>query len=176
MVPRFRVTPVRTNASDGRPLYSGELARLAGVSRDTLRYYERRRLLPGVARSASGYRLYPPQAVLRVTLIRGALSIGFSVGELAVIFGERDRGGAPCQQVRTLAAKKLVTLEAQLRDLQRWRTELRKTLASWDRLLGKTPRGQRAGLLEAFVASHSNHQKQKANVLVGGKRKQEKQR
>lgn len=165
---------MRGNASHDRPLYSGELAQLAGVSRDTLRYYERQHLLPDVERSAAGYRLYRPQAVLRVRMIRGALAIGFSVSELAAIFGERDRGGAPCHQVRTLAAKKLAGLDAQLRDLQRWRTDLRKTLAGWDRLLGKTQRGERAGLLEAFVASHPKRQNRGVKILAGGKRKQEK--
>ena len=149
---------MRSNASTDRPLYSGELARLAGVSPDTLRYYERRHLLPTVPRSASGYRLFPPHALVRVRLIRGALSIGFSIKELVAIFGERDRGGAPCRTVRTLASRKLADLEARLRDLQTWRGELRKTLAEWDRILGKTPKGKRAGLLEAFVASHPTHQ------------------
>ena len=59
---------------------------MAGVSTDTLRYYERCRLLPAVPRSA-------PQALVRVRLIQGALAIGFSVKELAAIFGERDGGG-----------------------------------------------------------------------------------
>src|SRR6516225_2058259 len=156
-------------------MHSGELARLAGVSSDTLRYYERQRLLPDVPRSASGYRLFPPEALARVRLIRGALSIGFSVRELAAIFGERDRGGAPCSRVRTLAADKLATLEAQLRDLQLWRRELKTTLAEWDRLLRKTPRGQRAGLLEAFVATHPTHQGRSSRVtaLAGGNHQRE---
>lgn len=145
---------MRPNASPTRPLYSGELARLAGISPDTLRYYERCRLLPAAPRAASGYRLFPPHALTRVRLIRGALSLGFSVKELAAIFGQRDRGEAPCHRVRALAAGKLAGVEAQLRDLHTHREELRKTLAEWDRILGKTPRGQRAGLLEAFVASH----------------------
>jgi DNA-binding transcriptional MerR regulator len=126
------------------------LARLAGLSTDTLRYYERRHLLPDAPRSVSGYRLFPPEALARVRLIRGALCIGFSVTELAAIFRERDRGGVPCSRVRALAADKLATLEEQLRDLQSWRRELKTTLAEWDRLLHKTPRGQRTGLLEVF--------------------------
>jgi DNA-binding transcriptional MerR regulator len=156
-------------------MYSGELARLAGVSTDTVRHYERRHLLPEAPRSASGYRLFPPEALARVRLIRGALSIGFSVRELAAIFGERDRGGAPCSRVRTLAADKLATLEAQLRDLQLWRRELKTTLAEWDRLLRKTPRGQRAGLLEAFVATHPTHQGRSSRVtaLAGGNHQRE---
>jgi hypothetical protein len=57
-----------------------------------------------------------------------------------------------------LAAEKLTALEALLRDLQSWRRELKTALAEWDRLLRKTPRGQRAGLLEAFGA-HPTRQK-----------------
>jgi DNA-binding transcriptional MerR regulator len=110
-------------------------------------------------------------------LIRGALSIGFSVRELAAILDERDHGGAPCQRVRKLAAEKLVALEARLRDLQSWRRVLRKTLADWDRVLRKTPRGKRAGLLEAFVATHPIRQKRisRFDALARGNRKREKQ-
>ena len=106
--------------------------------------------------------------------------------ELSAIFGERDRGGAPCQRVRKLAAEKLVAVEERLRDLQSWRRELRTTLADWDRLLRKTPRGKRAGLLESFVATHptngpTNRAKNRSSVsrgdvLVRGRNKREKQR
>jgi DNA-binding transcriptional MerR regulator len=156
-------------------MHSSELARLAGVSTDTLRYYERARLLPVAPRSSSGYRLFPTQALNRVRLIRGALAIGFSVRELAAIFAERDRGGAPCRRVRELAREKLATIERSLRDLQIWRRELRTTLAGWDRLLGKTPRGQRAGLLETFVASHPTRQTRYSSLtlLTRGHQKRE---
>src|SRR5258708_20658171 len=86
-------------------MHSSELARLAGVSTDTLRYYERLRLLPAAPRSASGYRLFSAQALNRIRLIRGALAIGFSVRELATIFAERDRGGPPCHRVGELARR-----------------------------------------------------------------------
>lgn len=158
-------------------MHSGELARFAGVSADTVRFYERRGLLPKAERSASGYRLFPAEALLRVQLIRGALSIGFSVSELAAIFRERDHGGAPCHRVRKLAAEKLAGLEARLREMQSWRRELRKTLAGWDRLLRKTPRGERARLLEAFVATHptSRMRRNHVNALTRGNYKREKQ-
>lgn len=83
---------VEPNGSTNRPLRSGELARIAGVSGDTVRYYERLRLLPAAPRSASGYRLFPPESIVRIQLIRSALSIGFSTRELREILGERDRG------------------------------------------------------------------------------------
>jgi DNA-binding transcriptional MerR regulator len=165
---------VRASDSTTRPLYSGELARLAGVSTDTLRYYERSGLLPAAPRSASGYRLYPREALHRVGLIRSALSIGFSVRDLAGIFRERDREhGTPCRRVRELAARKLVQLESQLQDMRSWRRELRATLAEWDVILAKTPRGQKARLLEALASTHPKTQARTfaMDVLARGNRR-----
>jgi DNA-binding transcriptional MerR regulator len=96
---------------------------------------------------------YKHDFALRVKLIRGALCVGFSVKEFEGIFHERDRGGAPCKRVRNLASEKLAALETQLRDLTHLRQELRSAIAEWDRVLKKTPRGKRAGLLERFVAT-----------------------
>jgi DNA-binding transcriptional MerR regulator len=78
------------------PLSSGELADLAGVSRDTLRHYERKGVLPRPLRSQNSYRQYPPEALQRVQLVRRALSVGFTLDELAKVLKVRDGGGAPC--------------------------------------------------------------------------------
>src|SRR2546429_3524843 len=95
----FNVAPT---ASNNRPLRSGELARRAGVSPDTLRHYERRGLLPRPQRAAAGYRLYLPEALARVRLIRGALSLGVSGKELWTILAGPDPGGAPLPRARSL--------------------------------------------------------------------------
>lgn len=139
--------------SPTKVMQSSELARLAGVSVDSLRYYERNRLLPAVQRSSAGCRLFPPEAFMRVQMIRGALSVGFSIKELGQIFTVRDYGGTPCHQVRKLGTGKLGLIESQIKDLQSRRRELRKTLIKWDRLLKQTPHGKRAGLLEVFAHS-----------------------
>jgi len=112
--------------------------------------------------------------VVRVQLIRCALSIGFSVSDLADIFRERDGGGIPCRRVRELAAEKLVTLEARLRDLRSWRRELRNTLAEWDRLLAMTARGKQDRLLEALAATHpkSHTPRSFPGVLARGNQKE----
>ena len=81
-------------------MLAGELARLAGVSTDTLRHYERKGLLPAPQRAANGYRQYAAGSLDRVRLIRRALAIGFTIDELAVILKERDRGHAPAQAAR----------------------------------------------------------------------------
>jgi DNA-binding transcriptional MerR regulator len=147
-------------------MYSGELARLAGVSADTVRYYEREGLLRTAPRSASGYRIFPQDALDRVQLIRSALVIGFSVRELTEILRERNSGGVPCHRVRELVASKLVALESRLRELRLWRTELRNTLAQWDRVLAKTPRGKQARLLEAFAATLPRNYPRNANLRL----------
>ena len=131
-------------------LSSGKLADLAGVSRDTLRHYERKGVLPRALRGQNGYRQYPPDALQRVQLIRRALSVGFTLAELASVLKVRDAGGAPCEEVRRLATQKLLDVQDQLRELSQLRDDLQKTLSDWDARLARRARGQRANLLESL--------------------------
>ena len=140
-------------------LRSGELARLAGVSADTLRHYERKGLLPPPRRSPNGYREYPPQAIERVRLVRRALTVGFTIDELARMLKERDRGGAPCREVRALAEEKLAEMETRLDEITAVRDELRELLQDWDERLDKTGTNERAGLLEALAATPADRER-----------------
>jgi DNA-binding transcriptional MerR regulator len=132
-------------------LRSGELAALAGISPDTLRHYERMKLLPVPARSSGNYRLYPPEALDRVRLIRHALVVGFSLPELAKILKVRDEGGAPCRQVKRLLEGKLLQMDEQIADLVAMRDQVRTVLADWDERLTHTSEGKPARLLETLV-------------------------
>jgi DNA-binding transcriptional MerR regulator len=137
-------------------LSSGELADLAGVSRDTLRHYERKGVLPRPLRSHNAYRQYPPEALPRVQLIRRALSVGFTLDELARVLKVRDAGGAPCEEVRKMAAQKLLNVQDQLRELTALRDDLQKTLQDWDARLAQRGKGKQANLLEGLsVGAHS---------------------
>lgn len=138
--------------SSGKTLRSGELARLSGVSPDTLRYYERKKLLTPPPRTQGGYRCYPPDALARVQLIRRALGWGFSIDELARILKARDTGGVPCKMVHALAGEKLTELDQQLQELTRFRRELSTVLRRWDIQLARH-RGGRAHLLESIAAA-----------------------
>jgi len=130
-------------------LRSGELARLAGISTDTLRHYERKGLLaPG--RSPNGYREYPSGALERVRLVQRALSVGLTLEELSRILRVRDRGGAPCRQVRALVAAKLEALDERIRAMIALRDEMSALLGEWDAHLAETPEGERALLLETW--------------------------
>lgn len=138
--------------SGNSALSSGELADLAGVSRDTLRHYERKGVLPRPLRGHNGYRQYPTEALRRVQLVRRALSVGFTLDELAQVLKVRDAGGAPCEEVRRLAAQKLVNVQDQLRELAELRDDLQKTLRDWDARLARRTQGRRANLLESLSA------------------------
>jgi DNA-binding transcriptional MerR regulator len=136
-------------------LRPGEVARASGVSTDTLRHYERKGVLAAPRRSRNGYREYPSSAINRVLLVRGALSMGFTLEELAPILGARDRNGVPCGKVRELAASKLSEVEINLEALKSLRDELRAILLDWDARLAQTPRGERAALLESLASRAS---------------------
>src|ERR1700727_4038370 len=91
-----------------KTLYSGALAKSAGVSPDTIRHYEKIGVLPRASRTQSGYRVYPASALERVLVVQRALRIGFTLAELAEVLKARDAGGAPCQLVFKLADKNVV--------------------------------------------------------------------
>jgi len=155
---------------DEKLLRSGQLAKMAGVSTDLLRHYERIGVLPAALRAPNGYRLYPPQSVKLVCAVRSSVALGFSLAELSRIFAMRDHGGIPCRKVRALAEEKLQRVEQSLKELQALRRHIRETLNLWDQRLAETAKGQRAGLLES-LAEIPEKRKAAASGLKKGFRK-----
>ena len=133
-----------------------ELAASAGISTDTLRYYERSGVLPKPARTDSGYRRYPPAAVARVAMIRRALAIGFSIKELARVLRDRDQGGAPCRKVRAIVGDRLSRIDVELAALTALKSDLVELLADWDAKLAATPGNVQARLLESLKDPQKN--------------------
>jgi len=132
-------------------LRSGELARLTGVSADTLRHYERLGILPTSQRTNGGYRMFPPSAVERVQLAQRALQLGFSLNELSEILRSRDSGGVPCHRVLNLTEAKLHSLGEQIQELRRTQDYMRKLVRAWRKRLKHTPPGSKAMLLHSLV-------------------------
>lgn len=128
-----------------------DIAQATGVSTDTLRHYERKGLLPRVHRTASGHRRYSRETVERVLLIQRALVVGFSLNDLGRVLSVRDRGGAPCHNVRALVGDRLDALERQIEELRMLRDELRMLIADWDLVLSSTPAGKPARLLDMLA-------------------------
>ncbi len=135
-------------------LLIGELARIIGVSADTLRHYERKGVIKSPARSAKGYRLYPPETVERVKLVRRALGVGFTLAELAAILAEREKGGAPCRRAFALTTAKLKDLENRIAEMQSLHGELQTLVRDWDAKLSENESDEKpVFLLENFIGA-----------------------
>lgn len=132
-----------------------ELARIAHISTDTLRHYERLGLISRAKRSGNGYREYSLETLDRVRLIQSALSIGFTLSELGRIFRIRERGGVPCREVRDLAAGKAAELTENIRRMKQLRARIQQLLRNWDERLQTTAAGARSGLLESLTGETS---------------------
>lgn len=110
-------------------LLIGELARQAGVRITTVRFYERRGLLPEPERAASGYRYYSDTAVERLRFIQRAKVLGFSLQEIAELLSLSRNPEAGCEEVRQRAAAKMVAVETRIERLQRIRSALGQLMA-----------------------------------------------
>lgn len=116
-----------------KPLLIGELARLAGVKSDSVRFYERSGLLPKPARGANGYRVYEQATVDQLRFIKKAQSLGFSLDEIKRILSLRGRGPTTCRCVVSMAEATLEETERKLRETRRFAASLRKHLKDWKR-------------------------------------------
>lgn len=112
----------------------GEVSTRAGVSIDTVRYYERRRLLPVAPRSQGGFRLFTPETVERVQFIKQAQEIGLSLDEIGQLLS--TGGGAnECRSVRDLLRAKLTELGERIKVMQDFRHTLARHLGACEREL-----------------------------------------
>jgi MerR family copper efflux transcriptional regulator len=134
-------------------LHSGGLAKVTGVSPDTIRHYEKIGVLPKASRTEAGYRLYAESAVERVLVVRRALRIGFTLAELADVLKTRDAGGAPCQRVYKLAKEKLKGVSAEMMALKKTERYLKQVLSDWERRMRRTLPGQRSNLLHSLTGA-----------------------
>jgi Hg(II)-responsive transcriptional regulator len=96
---------------------TGELAKRAGVNVETLRFYERKGLLPMPPRRPSGYREYPPGDVRRIRFIKRAQELGFSLGEIRDLLALRGLRGATAAEVQSRAEAKLADIRRKIADL-----------------------------------------------------------
>src|SRR5260370_5512402 len=101
-----------------KSLRSGELARLANVNVQTLRFYERQGLLAEPPRRSSGYREYPPEAVCLVRVIKPAPELGFSLREIKELVPLREMPRATFGEVVVLAPPKNDEIDTQVNDLR----------------------------------------------------------
>ncbi len=108
----------------------GQLARKAQVHVETVRYYERRGLLPQPLRRWSGYRQYSQDDVIRLRFIKRAQRLGFSLKEIAELLSLRVDPDTSCHDVKQRAEAKLADIEAKILALEQMKKALKKLAAS----------------------------------------------
>lgn len=102
----------------------GELAAAVGLPSQTIRFYERKGLLPDPERGANGYRTYAESSLTRLHFIGAAQAAGLTLAEIASIIELRDDGTVPCTHVAGLVENKLASVRARIRTLAALETEL----------------------------------------------------
>lgn len=105
--------------SEEPALTIGGLARAAGIGVETVRFYERRGLLPEPPRTPSGYRQYPADAVDRLRFIRRAQGLGFTLQEISDLLDLRVDEVAACGPVEARAREKLEQVGMKIGELRR---------------------------------------------------------
>lgn len=126
------MTPVATTGSREkfmRSLTIGRLAEAAGVNLETVRYYERIKLMPSPARTASGHRVYEDGHVRWLMFIRRGRELGFSIEQIRALLALAEPSRASCAEVREIARTHLDEVRAKLADLLRLEGILSATIA-----------------------------------------------
>ncbi len=108
----------------------GKVARLSGVSIDTIRFYERNGLIPDPPRRESGYRDYPEETVFRLKFIKNAKEIGFTLAEIRELLGLRTTKKTNCESVQKMAEEKIRVVKEKIRNLEGIQVALEKLLES----------------------------------------------
>lgn len=142
----------------------GELAEQAGVNVQTVRFYERRKLLPEPSRTGSGYRQYGEQELKQLQFIRQAKSLGFTLDEIREIIRSRGRGQCPCTDVIAIAERHLGDVTEQIQTLEAFKSELTAAIRQWKKA-GKqnVAAGAICTLIERTMAQRNPMARRKSN-------------
>lgn len=107
-------------------LIIGQLAEKAQVNVETVRYYERKGLIPKPPQRASGYRQYPQETVARIQFIKNAKELGFSLREISELLSLRVNPDSRCGDVKKRAEEKISDIEEKIKTLQKMKKALLK--------------------------------------------------
>ena len=121
------VTASRAERLDGIPI--GELSRLTGVNIETIRYYEKIKLLRPPPRTEGGRRVYGPTETRLLAFIRRGRELGFGLDDIRALLALGAPGKASCADVREIAAHHLGDIRSKIDDLRKLERQLAKTIA-----------------------------------------------
>jgi len=116
-----------------------DIAKRAGVSAHTVRYYERIGLLDATRHAANRYRSFGVAAVERLRFVQQAKRLGFSLAEIRKILDTCDTCASPCPLVREIVRARIVENAARIRELERLQCRLEQALRRWARMPDGAP-------------------------------------
>ena len=102
----------------------GQMAKQADIHVETIRYYERRGLLPPPPRNESGYRQYSKEDLRRIRFIKRAKELGFTLQEIRELLSLKMEPGMACSDVKKRVDSKIVDIETRIESLQRMKVVL----------------------------------------------------
>jgi MerR family transcriptional regulator, mercuric resistance operon regulatory protein len=112
---------------------TSEVARQADVNSQTLRYYERRGLLPEPERSPAGYRTYTADAVRLVRFVKRAQSLGFTLDDVEELLHLAGGGPASCDEAKAMARNRITDLDQRITELAGMRDALSRLVDTCER-------------------------------------------
>lgn len=107
-------------------LSTGELAKQGGVNLESIRFYERERLLPKPPRTRSGYRVFSEESVRRVRFIKRTQELGFTLKEIKELLALRVDPATTCADIRERAEAKITDIDGKIRVLQAMKKVLKQ--------------------------------------------------
>ena len=138
------------DTNEGPRLTIGALAKAADIGVETVRFYERKGLLPEPPRTQAGYRQYPPETVDRLRFIRRAQGLGFSLREIMELLNLRVDEIAACGPVEAQAREKLEQVAGKIAELRRIQSALRRLVRACE---AREPTGE-CPILEELEEGH----------------------
>ena len=124
----------------------GEVAKLLNITIDTLRYYEKIKLLNPIKRTSSGIRLYDESDLVRIKFIQQAQKMSFSLDEIRQLLSFRDSPQMPKPPVRQLVLEKISDIETHINELTALKNELKALTAQCKQSMEK----ERCPILKNF--------------------------
>jgi DNA-binding transcriptional MerR regulator len=112
----------------GALLQIGDVAHETGLSVDTIRFYERERLLPAAARSSGGFRLFSRSDVAELAFIRNAQELGFSLQEIRDLVTLKNTRHPNCGQMEKMLEHKISSVREKIAALRKLEHELKRTM------------------------------------------------
>lgn len=129
-----------------------ELARLLGITPDTVRFYTRIKILNPIKNKGNGYREYSEKDVKRLRFVLSARQLGFSVEDIKEILDHGDKNKTACPTVRRLIDQRLHETEERLAETLKLKDRMQRAVLEWNQKPDKAPTGQMiCHLIEEFT-------------------------